>query len=46
MKNKNKNTEYQEYLNSPNWKMTTLDVKNFYKIETKKEVLQVLFWKK
>ena len=46
MKSKTKtNNEYQEYLNSPNWKMTILDVKNFHKIETKKSVLNILFSK-
>lgn len=46
MKNKNQNNEYQQYLNSINSKMTTLDVKNFHKIETKKSILQILTNKK
>lgn len=46
MKNQNQNKKYLEYLKSPDWRMTTLDVKNFHKIETKKSVLEILFWKK
>lgn len=38
--------EYQEYLDSPDGKMTTLHVKSYHKEQTKKSILNILFPKK